>query len=65
MQKSVAFEISRRHSRYVEHRQIGRIEAAKGGEIKLLVLTGLDRSSDRLENIPGGSCSILLFCRYL
>ena len=58
MQKGVAFEISRRHSRYVEHRQIGWIEAAQGGEIKLLVLTDpvMDSNSFTLTSKANSTC---------
>lgn len=58
MQKSVTFEISSRHSRYVEDRQIGWIEAAQGGEIKLLVLTDhvIDSNSFTLTYKANSTC---------
>lgn len=58
MQKSFAFEISSRHSRYVEDRQIGWIEAAQGGEIGLLLLTKpvIDSNSFALTSTATSTC---------
>ena len=58
MQKSFAFEISSRHSRQVEDRQNGWIEAAQGGEIRLLVLTEpvIDSNSFALTSTATSKC---------